>query len=437
MDRCRAGWVFGFLLSIVPSAAIAAEDEETAGPLGVSPSIFTGKLYGFIESRFEKSAKSPIGPGADGNPAYVENPHVFDVPALHVMVQALILDRFRVFVNMATPGAGEPSSDEASVVRNAWVELPFYESYFNLRIGKTYRRFGLYNEQLDAVPNFPGIEPPELFDSDHLMLTRTTNLMIHGALPFGENSLNYALMTGNDERQGSQFPIGADLHFDVGSLLRLGTSFYTTNGFAVPTREIGDGSPNGGVINWMDTDRYYVYGGYAQLTFERFLLQAEFWQAQHDAKRDPSKTIQLLDAELIPQQRTRFFGGAADPTESDVVVGVKYQVQTFYARAAYEIPFGGDASAGEGFAWSITPYAQFDYYKNPETIRIEDFGGDNEAGIADDGVALKLTVGGILRPVSSVAFKIDLSDHIQKVAGDQTGYLELRLSFAYYWEIAG
>jgi hypothetical protein len=416
-----------------PAAAFAQEEEPETGT-GISPSIFTGKLYGFIEARFEKSAKSPIGPGADGNPVYVENPHVFDVPALHVMIQALILDRFRVFVNLATQGAGEPSVDEASLVRNAWVELPFYESYFNLRIGKTYRRFGLYNEQLDAVPNFPGIEPPELFDSDHLMLTRTTNLMIHGSVPFAENSFSYALMTGNDERQGGQFPIGADLHFDIGTLLRLGSSFYTTNGFAAPTRDVGEGSPNGGVINWMETDRYYVYGGYGQLTFERFLLQAEFWQAQHDGRRDPAKTILLDGAELIPQQRTRFFGGAAMPSEADVVVPVKYRVQTFYARAAYEIPFG-DAT-GDGFAWSITPYAQFDYYKNPETIRIEDFGGDNEAGIADDGLALKLTVGGILRPISSVAFKIDLSDHIQKVGGEQTGYVELRLSFAYYWEIS-
>ena len=85
-------------------------------------------------------------------------------------------------------GGGPPATpdDEPLSVRNAWVEVPIYRDRVLLRVGKTYRRFGLYNEILDAVPTFIGIEPPELFDKDHLIVTRTTNVMLHGTLNLGD-----------------------------------------------------------------------------------------------------------------------------------------------------------------------------------------------------------------------------------------------------------
>ena len=96
-----------------------------------------------------------------------------------------------------------------------------------------------------------------------------------------------------------------------------------------------------------------------------------------------------------------------------------------------------DPTTNPDLPWTMTPYVQFDYYKNPEIVKEKDIGGDNEAGIAEDGRFIKLTIGGIVRPVPQVAVKLDGSIHFQKIAGQETNYPELRLSFAYYWEIQG
>ena len=427
------------IAAFVPPPLYGQTPEEEKGVLeeiGVPPSILEATLYGYIEARFEKVADSPTGPGPDGEPAFESNPHEFDVPAFHVMLQSVLLERFRLFLNLAAPGSGSPVGDVGSVVRNAWVEVPLYSTFFTVRMGKTYRRFGLYNEILDAVPDFPGIEPPELFDADHLMLTRTTNLMIHGQFNVGEGQIGYAIHSGNDERGGGQFPIGLDLRFDYGSYLRIGSSFYTSAGRAVPTRAVGEGSPNGGVINWMAEDNFFVFGGYLQLALAGFFLQTEYWQARHDARRDPAATLALLDAGLNPQQLARFGLNGPAPTIDDVVVDVNYTVQTFYARMAYEFPLY-DEESGSLFQWTLTPYVQGDFYDNPETIREKDFGGDAEAGVADNGQFTKLTAGLIVRPVPAAALKIDGSVHIQEVAQQTTIYPEIRISLSYYWELRG
>jgi hypothetical protein len=40
------------------------------------------------------------------------------------------------------------------------------------------------------IPNVIGIEPPEILDSDHLMVTRTTNFMVHGRQLHGPDLLH-------------------------------------------------------------------------------------------------------------------------------------------------------------------------------------------------------------------------------------------------------
>ncbi len=73
-----------------------------------------------------------------------------------------------------------------------------------------YRRFGLFNEKLDQFPTFLGIEPPDLFDKDHLLLTRTTYFAGHGAKQFGDYTASYFLTTGIDRRGsgGGRLPGG-------------------------------------------------------------------------------------------------------------------------------------------------------------------------------------------------------------------------------------
>jgi hypothetical protein len=387
--------------------------------------IFRTKLYGFVDAHIEKVAKTPDSVSATGQTIRVRNPYELDIPNLNVMVLASIYDRYKVFLNLASPGSGSNIDDEPVVVRNAWVEAPIWRNYLAFRIGKTYRRFGLYNEILDAVPTFIGIEAPELFDKDHLMLTRTTNMMLHGSADLGQAVINYSLTTGNEERDDKAIPVGADVYIDLPFGIRLGTSFYHTGGSAVPSRGMGDGSPRGGVVNWMDHDKYMVYGGYAQLKHAGLILQTEFWQADHNAVRSAESVLQLADAGLNPAQQRRFFSDA-ELTQARTVA--KYKVRAFYLRAGYEITLGERAS--------ITPYAQFDYYDNPETINNKDFGGDNEAGLTDNGEFEKYTAGLVMRPVSQVAFKADVSGHRQQFNGKSEFYPEFRLSLAYLWELS-
>ncbi len=384
------------------------------------------RLHGFIDAYWEKVADTPAGVDADGRTVFEKNPHEFDVANVHVMLQGSVGQGYRYYLNLAAPGSGGSDIDEHVRVRNAWVEVALAQDYLNLRWGKTYRRFGLYNEILDAVPTFIGIEPPELFDKDHLMLTRTTNLMVHGQWSAGEHALAYALMTGNDERAGDELPLGVDLHYDWGTTLRVGSSFYTTNGDAGPTRAVGGGSPHGGVANWMASDDYLVYGGYAQLQLSGFLFETEWWWASHRARRDPAAVLRLLDAGLNSRQLERFGLDGPNPTAADVPVAVDYVVATRYVRLGYAFSAGGV---------EFTPYAQGDFYRNRETIQSKRFGGDNEAGLSDDGVFGKPTLGLVVRPVPAVAFKIDGSTHIQTFNGETIAYPEVRTSLSYFWQL--
>jgi hypothetical protein len=412
----------------LPIDEVEGEDPNLADSLGIQPEVFTARLYGFIDAHFEQVARTPVAVDEDGETVMASNPSEIDVTNFNVMLQGTVYSRYRYFVNLASPGAGSPAEDAVLAVRNAWVELPLFREYFNFRIGKTYRRFGLYNELLDAIPTFIGIEPPEMFDDDHLLLTRTTNIMLHGIFTTQDSSFSYALSTGTDEREGHQVPIGADLRYDYRNNFRLGTSYYTTNGDAVPSKELGEGAPLGGVATWMDEDEFSVTGGYGQVTAAGFILQAEFWFARHNGTRNAQKLMELTmsDPPLNDRQLEEF--GFADPDNPQPNLDANYNVKTGYIRTGYSFPVKN---------WSLTPYAQFDYYDNPEIINDQDNGGDNEAGLTDDGVFYKSTLGLVIRPVSFIAVKIDGSTHTQKFNGETVTYPEIRSSFSFYWELGG
>jgi hypothetical protein len=416
-----------------PNVPIGSVDPENpdegniADDLGVAPEVFTARLYGYVDAHFEKSQAQP-GLDEMGNTAGSKQAAEFDVTNLNIMLQGRIYGRYRYFINLSAPGSGSPTEDAAVGLRNGWVEFPVYRDFFNFRIGKTYRRFGLYNEILDATPTFIGIEPPEMFDSDHLMLTRTTNAMLHGTIVSGSTSLSYALTAGNDERRGAQLPFGADLRFDFAGAAKVGVSYYNSNGDAAPTVDVGS-SPLGGVINWMEKDKYQVYSAFAQVMTKGLTLQAEYTKANHDAFRNPAAVYNLVasDAGLIPRQLEQFFRDPDMPSEDNVITDVSYGVTAIYGRAGYEIPIYKQ--------WTVTPYAQLDYYKNIETIGSEDFGGDNEAGLTDDGKFLKYTLGVVFRPVRFVAIKVDGSVHSQEFNGATYNYAEVRTSWSLYWEL--
>lgn len=380
-------------------------------------------MYGYIEGYVEKVEASPTRGGGtsttEGQYFRQKNPYEFNTPNLNVMVKSDYQNKYSGFLNLS--GA----DGEGVAVKNAWVETKLKGDLLKVRFGKLYRPFGLYNEQLDAVPTYMGIEPPELFDGDHLLLTRTTNLMLHGEKNFGQNAVRYALTTGNDEHFENAVPVGGDLrvtHYGNNFDLTLGSSFYFSNK-ATPTVDVGDGSPDGGVLNWMESDSYNVLGFYTELNAMNWKLQAAYYKAGHEAKRSGSKLQNLSTDQMTNEQITRLCGGDCS-TAGDSFVD--YDVKTWYVRAGYSF----NTSFGE-----LLPYVQWDYYSNPETLAEKDNGGDNEAGVADDGEFTKQTIGFVYRPYPVTAFKLDASNHTQKVEGKDVNYGELRFSYSYIWTL--
>lgn len=398
--------------------AMTEEEDDEYIEEEFESSFFSTRLYGVIDAYWEQVFNEIAGVDEDGDTIKESPPNEFDIPNLTLNVQGTLADRYSYFLTLAFPGASEIDP------RSAWVNASLYGDYIAVRAGKMYRKFGIYNEILDAVPTYMGIEPPELFDGDHLLLTRTTNLMVHGAAQFGASRIRYSITTGNDERADKEVPLGFDLRYEWRNTLFLGSSFYTTNGDAVPSKGVGDGSPDGGVATWMAKDKYLVYGGYGQLNIGGFKLQTEFWQAYHDALRDPEQIILLVDAGLNDRQSKRFGLDTATPTENDVIENVKYLVTTFYVRMGFTF----DLKIG-----ALTPYLQYDFYRNPETIANKGFGGDNEAGLSDDGQFHKTTWGIVYRPIPPVALKIDGSTHIQEFNDSIEVYPEMRVSLSYMW----
>lgn len=292
------------------------------------------QVYGYFASRYEKVYSEP-DLNESGATINVDSPGEWTIPSYNLMLQQDIGDGFRAFINLS--GAGGESIE----LRNMWGEYTF-NSYAALRIGKMYRRFGLYNEILDAVPTYIGIEPPELFDGDHLLISRTTQFMLSGSLNADVGDVRYAMTTDNGEGDPVMgvHPIAADVKFSTyNDMFTFGTSAYFSNGRLTPDKGVGEGSPSGGILPWMISDEFQVYGGYVQFDNSKALVQAAYWRAEHDAERDPASVVEVINnAGVNEAQLARFLvdpAGAVDV--ANVNTNAAYDVQTWYVRAGYRI----------------------------------------------------------------------------------------------------
>lgn len=377
------------------------------------------EIFGYLSWRTEKAWDNPEL-DANGNTLEVDGDRETTIPFFHTMMSYQVNDKIKTFANLS--GA----DGEELEVRNIWGEYSVNQ-YLNIRVGKTYRRFGLYNEILDAVPTYIGIEPPELFDNDHLILSRTTLGMVHGWIPLGDGELSYALTTDNGEGgpNDDDIPIGYDLRYDWGfGNYTVGVSGYTSGGPTTSDVAVGEGSPDTGVLPWMAQDEFDVFGGFGEFQFGALQLQAAYWQAEHDAVRDPASVVQVVNnAGINQRQLERFLIDPLGPVEeANVNTNGDYDINTWYVRAGYSIP----TERGE---W--VPYFQYDAYDNEETINNKTFGGDAEAGLSDDGQFDKATVGVIFRPVPELAVKLDYSRFSLDFNGANQDYSELRLDISY------
>ena len=405
-------------------ALAAACLTSVSGVLAQTP--LKSQVYGYIEGYVEKNEKTPgLTRGTANTPAVVKrekSPHEFDTPNITLMVKSTYMDKYSAFLNLASPGGEEVKT------RNAWVEQKLAGDSLKMRIGKLYRPFDLYNELLDAVPTYIGIEPPEHLDKDHLLVSRTTNFMLHGEQQIGSDLLRYAITTGNDEKEADQLPVGGDLRYTKygeGYDLTLGLSGYRSNGRA--NGQDVDADNRGGVAAHIVNDNYNVLGGYTEFNTNKWKIQAAYYMADHDGTRNGKLLREWAGDELISgmnqRQLDRICGGdcaTAGYTEA------KYKIETWYFRSGYSI----QTDVGQ-----FVPYVQFDYYHNPEMIANKDIGGDNEAGHSDDGRFTKQTLGLVYRPIPAAALKLDTSNHNQKMGGTYQNYVEGRFSYSYIWTL--
>jgi hypothetical protein len=383
-------------------------------------------LYGYINSNVQKTFNYPSLAG-DGSTQTSSDPVEWSpIRNFHIYGKGNFSTKISYLFNLAR-------NNDFLEIRNAWGNFAFKDQ-FQIRVGKMYRKFGLYNERLDQIPTFIGIEPPEMLDTDHLFLTRTTNFMFHGWMQNATRVISYALMTDNGENgpQKKVIPIGWDLRYkSFTNPFIIGSSGYCSsisNTKSSSTVALGDGSPAGGILPWMVADRFVVTGVFVEKQIGKLLIQSEYYNAAHVAQRDPESVLTVIrEAGINANQRERFLQSNADQpnellTTDDVRVNAKYNVQTWYIRLGYSI----QTSKGQ-----FVPYLFLDWMNHPEAIQSKTYGGDDEAGLADDGIFWKPSAGFIFRPLPNVAVKLDGSYHIQQYNGQKVSYPELRLDFSF------
>jgi len=356
------------------------------------------------------------------------DPGEFDYANLNVMVDSRISDNVRAYINLR-------GTDDIEV-RNYWGEYIFSDR-LKVRVGKIYRPFGEFNEKLDAIPTYLGMEPPELFDKDHLMLPRLGKIMVHGGVSVGPNFLKYAYMLDSDENMLSSnneelsLSHSWDLRMSfLNDKLEIGHSGFLANEVNGSATALGSGSPHTGVLPWMAEDKYNVLGAYFIARMQGFTLKGAYWTSNHNAVRDPELIETLYhNTSLNAAQLENFYGSnySGSYAAEDVVKTADFTVSTYYLRLGYTIPTGIIPFVKA----EITPYAFLDYYSNPETIASKTWGGDNEAGVADDGKFTKPTIGVAIRPNPFMAIKIDGSSHNYKAGGEDVSYREFRMDVSF------
>jgi hypothetical protein len=258
--------------------------------------------------------------------------------------------------------------------------------------------------------------------------------MIHGEIADARHNISYAITTENAEggAQKKVLPIGWDLRYkSFKNSFIIGTSGFASNlgsEKSHSTVDLFEGPPEGGVLPWMDGDKYVVAGLFLEKQIGKLLVQAEYYSSSHKGMRNPEKVLTVIrNGNINDFQRNRFLQSNTDLPdealqESDVDVIADYKVQTWYVRLGYNIP----SKIGQ-----FVPYLFLDWMSYPEVIQNKDLGGDDEAGLSDNGEFWKPSIGVVYRPIPNVAVKLDGSVHTQDYNGKKVSYPEIRLDFSF------
>lgn len=381
--------------------------------------------YGAVNVQWESAKRT-----ASGQELKEAEPIELTLPFFNIMAQGQLSDQFRVFINLN----GSVKNQLGVIdVRNAWVEYSASQ-YFNVRVGKMYRRFGLYNEILDATPTYFINEPPDYLLGSFAFLPRTTNLMLHGSAPLASGILSYTVSgeTGQSHSGMASFPIGWDVKYKFsGTDILLGTSGFTaTNRMA--DVEFGAGASQNGIKPWLERGNDLMLGGYGEINLGGFTFQAEYFLVNHNDERDPDKVVTMVNAmtgtgsvleEITPALRSRFLIDPSRPVvASNVRKDASYTSSALFLLAAYTF----ETSIGD-----IGIFTKFIDYTNPERISNEQFGGDNEFGNPDQGRHQRVGVGAVYRPIPQITVKAYNDFHLFRFNGEQVSFLHPVLTIAY------
>lgn len=327
------------------------------------------------------------------------------LPALNLELGAALHRRVHWRFEFEADGAREVR------LRQAWIDAAISGEALRVRVGPTLRRFGLHNDGLSRRAARAEVADPEPWDPDHPLLTRTTDLTVHGQV----DGVGYAVTTGRDERDDVQIPLGIDLRWG-NDAVTVGGAFYTTGGHARATE-------GGAVARWMRHDAYQVVGLYGALELGALNLDAAWFQASHEAERDPNAVLAFVDG-LTRRRRVRYLRDP-DRIELDQVrTEVDYQVQSIRLAARYRLETGAGA---------VVPHGRLDVHVDGERLPPKR-GGDDESGLADDGRFFVPTAGVAWWPLAGLAIKAEGALYFIEHEGEDRAFPELRAAVAWDWE---
>ena len=387
-------------------------------------------IYGYFSARVEKIFSVPVY--ENGEVESEDEDWEWQYPYLNLMFQNQPAEKLKFFLNLNAGGKNELQRID---IRNVWAEYEV-SNFLKLRVGKSYRKFDLFNEILDAVPTYYGIEPPQFLNQEHpitLLCPRTTSLLVQGALESETGNFSYGLSIdkGFDETFREAFPMSLDISYnfftDFGSV-KFGVSGYKTFGDVIIEEEEESESElafegfENGTLSWMERDNFNVYGAYIESHIDALTIQGGLWKSDHESERNLEILEEMLLAKDNPAHVARYLLDPESPIEEDnLIKDVDYSIDTWYLRFGYSFY----TSIGE-----MGPYLQYDYYKNPELVALGSMDREHN-GIPDEGKFQVITAGLLYRPVPQTAIKLDISNHRYNFYGEEVSYPEFKLDFSF------
>lgn len=303
--------------------------------------------------------------------------------------------------------------------------------YYNFKLGKIYRKFGHFNHIREASPFNYGIEIPESFQSNHLILDINTVFEFSGKAKLFSNNLSYTANFSfiDNINNGFSFPFGFDLRYQKSNAYTFGTSFYYSGSEAISDIGFNEGISKNGVLPWMTNDEFTVLDIFLEYKYQNFTLVGEWINSNHNSLRNGENVFEmsvnkndgrfLINEKQIDRLKINKSKGF-EP--SNIRQVVDYSIENYYVILTYN--------------WVskiglVSPFIKAEKYSNPELIENINYGGDNEVGRTDDGKISKYVLGLSFYPINEIALKLAAGIDSYNYNDDLHNVYNYKLEFFY------